>query len=127
MLGYHRLSYHRTIGMSALKFYLKPNCSTCRTAKSWLRAQGGAFEEVDLNKGLSVEQLDRLIGSRDHRPFLNSRNELYRERRMKDNPPSRAEALELMAAHPNLIKRPILVKGDEIVLGFLEEQMRGLL
>ena len=68
-----------------------------------------------------------MIGKRDYRVFLNSRNELYRERGMKDNPPTRAEALELMAAHPNLIKRPILVKGGEIVLGFQEEAMRGLL
>jgi arsenate reductase-like glutaredoxin family protein len=44
---------------------------------------------------------------------------------MKQSPPARAEALELMAAHPNLIKRPILVKGDEIVLGFQEDEMRG--
>lgn len=74
-----------------------------------------------------MEQLDRLIGARDYRPFLNSRNELYRERKMKEAPPSRAEALQLMAANPNLIKRPILVKGDEMVLGFQEEEMRGLL
>jgi arsenate reductase-like glutaredoxin family protein len=46
---------------------------------------------------------------------------------MKDNPPSREEALQLMAAHPNLIKRPILLKGSEIVLGFQEEEMRRLL
>jgi arsenate reductase-like glutaredoxin family protein len=46
---------------------------------------------------------------------------------MKESPPSRAEALALMAAHPNLIKRPILVKGAEMVLGFQEEDMRGLL
>jgi arsenate reductase/regulatory protein spx len=85
------------------------------------------LEEVDLNKGLTVEQLDRLIGKRDYRAFLNSRNELYRERKMKDNPPPRAEALELMAGNPNLIKRPILVKGGEIVLGFQEEEMRRLL
>jgi len=74
-----------------------------------------------------VEQLDRLIGKRDYRAFLNSRNELYRERNMKENPPPRQEALELMAAHPNLIKRPILVKGGEMVLGFQEDEMRGLL
>lgn len=74
-----------------------------------------------------MEELDRLIGKRDYRPFLNSRNELYRERNMKENPPSRDEALQLMAAHPNLIKRPILIKGGEIVLGFQEEEMRGLL
>jgi arsenate reductase-like glutaredoxin family protein len=71
--------------------------------------------------------LDRLIGERDYRSFLNSRNELYRERKMKDNPPSRAEALKLMAAHPNLIKRPILVKRGEIVLGFQEAEIERML
>jgi arsenate reductase-like glutaredoxin family protein len=74
-----------------------------------------------------VEELDRLIGARDHKLFLNSRNELYRERNMKENPPPRAEALRLMAANPNLIKRPILVKGTQIVLGFDEEEMAKLL
>ena len=73
---------------------------------------------MDLSRGLSVEELDRLIGPRDYKLFLNSRNELYRERKMKENPPSRAEALELLAANPNLIKRPLLVKGKQIVLGF---------
>ena len=80
-----------------------------------------------MNKGLTVGQLDRLIGKRDYRLFLNSRNELYRERGMKENPPSRAEALELMAANPNLVKRPILVKGGEIVLGFQQAEMEKLL
>jgi arsenate reductase-like glutaredoxin family protein len=61
--------------------------------------------------------LDRLIGKRDYRQFLNSRNELYRERSMKENPPPRAEALKLMSENPNLIKRPILVDGDQITLG----------
>ena len=82
---------------------------------------------MDLNRGLTVEELDRLIGKRDYRAFLNTRNELYRERNMKEKPPSRAEALQLMAAHPNLIKRPILIKGGEMVLGFQEEEMRRLL
>jgi arsenate reductase-like glutaredoxin family protein len=73
---------------------------------------------VDLNRGLSVEELDKLIGKRDYKSFLNTRNELYRERGMKENPPSRAEALKLMAANPNLIKRPILVEGSQMALGF---------
>jgi arsenate reductase-like glutaredoxin family protein len=36
---------------------------------------------------------------------------------MKENPPPRAEALKLMSENPNLIKRPILVDGESIVLG----------
>jgi arsenate reductase-like glutaredoxin family protein len=82
-----------------------------------LREKGVQFEEIDLNKGLPVEALDQLIGTRDYREFLNSRNELYRERNMKQSPPSRTEALKLMSLHPNLIKRPILVDGARIVLG----------
>ena len=82
---------------------------------------------MDLNRGLSVAELEQLIGKRDYRLFLNSRNELYRERGMSDNPPPRAEALRLMAENPNLIKRPILVKGREIVLGFNEQALSGLL
>jgi len=74
-----------------------------------------------------VEELDKLIGKRDYRLFLNSRNELYRERGMKENPPPRDQALRLMSENPNLIKRPILVKGSEIVLGFDEEAMAGLM
>lgn len=41
---------------------------------------------------------------------------------MKANPPSRAEAISLMAAHPNLIKRPLLVKGGKILFGFDEAE-----
>jgi arsenate reductase-like glutaredoxin family protein len=88
-----------------------------------LREKGARFEEVDLNRGLSVAELEKLIGKRDYRLFLNSRNELYRERGMKDDPPSRAEALKLMAENPNLIKRPILVVGTEVVLGYDEDAL----
>ena len=80
--------------------------------------KGVHVEVVDLNQGLTEEQLDRLIGDRDYRKFLNARNELYREKDMKANPPPRAEAIRLMAAHPNLIKRPLIVRGGEILFGF---------
>ncbi len=71
--------------------------------------------------------MNGLIGDRDYKMFLNSRNELYREKNMKEAPPSRSEAIALMAKHPNLIKRPILVKGRQILLGFNPEEMRKAL
>lgn len=82
---------------------------------------------MDLNKGLSEADLDVLIGKRDYRQFLNSRNELYRERDMKSNPPPREEAIKLMAANPNLIKRPLFIKGKEIVFGYDEAAVKELL
>jgi Spx/MgsR family transcriptional regulator len=97
-----------------LQLYLKPNCSTCRKAKALLREKGVPFNEVDLNRGLSQAEIDKLIGLRDYQEFLNTRNQLYREQGMKQNPPSRAEAIRLMSEHPNLIKRPILVDGNSV-------------
>ena len=76
---------------------------------------------------MTEKELNALIGDRDYKMFLNTRNELYREMNMKDAPPSRAEAIGLMAKHPNLIKRPILVKGKQILLGFNPDEMRKAL
>lgn len=85
------------------------------------------LEFRDLNTDrMSVEELDALVGERDYREFLNTRNELYRERNMKEHPPSRAEALRMMAAEPNLIRRPVVIAGNRIVLGFDEEALKKL-
>lgn len=110
-----------------IKFLQKPNCTTCRKAKAFLEKHKADLDLRDLGKErMSVEELDELIGKRDHRMFLNTRNELYRKRGMSRNPPSRDEALELMAAQPNLIRRPVAVRGFEIVLGYDEEALKDL-
>ena len=80
---------------------------------------GAELETRDLDtQPLSEKELQNLIATRDYLRFLNSRNELYRERNMAEKPPSREEAIRLMSKNPNLIKRPIAVRGDEMVLGF---------
>jgi arsenate reductase-like glutaredoxin family protein len=86
-----------------------------------------AFDSRDLDiQQLSEAELDKLIGDRDYKLFLNSRNELFRKRKMKEHPPTRAEAIKLMAKEPNLIRRPLLVRGGEILFGFDEEAYRKL-
>jgi arsenate reductase-like glutaredoxin family protein len=46
---------------------------------------------------------------------------------MKENPPPRQEAIRLMAENPNLVRRPLLVKGEQIVYGFDPQAMELLL
>jgi arsenate reductase-like glutaredoxin family protein len=58
--------------------------------------------------------------------FLNTRNEMYRAKNMKENPPSREEMLKLMAAEPNLIRRPVVLRGSDIVLGYDEEALKRI-
>ena len=110
-----------------IKFLQKPSCSTCRKAKAFLEKRKALLELRDLGKErLSAEELDALIGNRDHRAFLNTRNELYRTRKMGQNPPSREEALQLMASEPNLIRRPVVLRGTDVVLGYDEEALKRI-
>lgn len=88
---------------------------------------GASLQERDLGKDpLSETELQALIGEADIGGFLNTRTPLYREQQMKTNPPPKAKAIKLMVQDPNLIKRPIVVKGRTKVLGFDEEKLRAL-
>jgi len=113
-------------GKSA-QFLQKPTCTTCRKARAYMESRGFDLHFRNLDKErLSSEELEKLIGGRDHREFLNTRNALYRQKNMKRNPPSRAEAVRMMAAEPNLIRRPVILAGGRIVLGFDQEKIDGL-
>jgi arsenate reductase len=108
----------------ALRFLHKPHCTSCRNARGFLEKRGVELDLRDLGKDrLTAEELDQMIGDRDYRKFLNTRNELYRQRKMAQNPPTRSEALRLMATEPNLIRRPVVIRGDQIVLGFDEKAL----
>jgi len=75
---------------------------------------------------LRADEIENLIGKRDYRTFLNTRNEIYRQKNMKENPPSRQEAIRMIAEEPNLIRRPIIISGNKILLGFEQESIDEL-
>ena len=86
------------------------------------------LKERDLGKQpLSEVELRSLFAGRDPRDFLNPRNEQYRAMNMKEKPPSAADAIRLMAKNPNLIRRPLVVRGKRMVAGFDEQALRDLL
>lgn len=111
-----------------IQFLQKPTCTTCRKAKAYLEKMGAELELRSLDtEPLSEVELDKLIGARDYKTFLNTRNELYREKKMSEKPPTRAEAIRLMAKTPNLIRRPVVIRGNQIVLGFDEDAFQKLM
>ena|ERR1700674_4861664 len=108
-------------------FLHKPTCSTCRRARDFMEKRGFQLYFRDLaTERLSVAELEKLIGERNYTEFLNTRNALYHEKKMKENPPSRREAIRLMAKEPNLIRRPVVVAGGRVVVGFDEKGMARL-
>jgi Spx/MgsR family transcriptional regulator len=105
-------------------FLHKPTCATCRKARRFMEKRWYHLNFRDLIKNpLTSAELAKLIGKHDHEDFLNPRSELYHENNMKDKPPSRREAIGLMAMDPNLIRRPVIVAGGRVVIGYDENGM----
>jgi Spx/MgsR family transcriptional regulator len=116
----------KKIGKS-VQFLQKPTCTTCRKARAYMENRSFDLHFRNLDKErLSSDELEKLIGDRDHSEFLNTRNEMYRRKNMKQNPPTRAEAIRMMVGEPNLIRRPVIVAGGRVVLGFDQEKIDRL-
>ncbi len=86
------------------------------------------FEEREYGKNpFSEKELRDIIGDAPIEQFLNTRTPLYREKNMKQKPPSKDEAIKLMLKDANLLKRPIFIKGRKKLTGFNETQVKELL
>ena len=111
----------------SVEFLQKPTCTSCRNARAYMEKCGFDLRLRDIGKDrLRPEEIENLIGDRDYRQFLNTRNELYRRNNMKENPPTRAQAVNMIAAEPNLIRRPIIIAGKKMILGFDQESIDEL-
>jgi arsenate reductase-like glutaredoxin family protein len=86
------------------------------------------FKEREYGKKpLSEKELREIIGDGPIEMFLNTRTPLYRERKMKEKPPAKEAAIKLMLKDPNLLKRPVLIKGKKKLAGFNESEVKQLL
>ena len=93
-----------------------------------MQAKKVDFEEREYGKQPFTEkELREIIGGDPIEPFLNTRTPLYRERNMKLKPPSKDEAIKLMLKDPNLLKRPVIIKGKKKLTGFNEIELKELL
>jgi len=116
-----------TMAGRRVRFYHKSNCGSCRKAKAVLENLGLDLDVRDLiREPLNRNELTDLIGSTDIREFLNPGASLFKQRRMQSAPPTRSEAIRLMMEDPNLIRRPIIIKGKRKVFGFEETVLKDL-
>ena len=89
---------------------------------------GVELDERDYAKApLSTAELKDLFGGRDPRDFLNSRSPAFKAMGLAGKSLTSEQALALMAKEPNLIKRPIVVAGKEMIAGFDRDRLRAAL
>lgn len=109
-----------------------PKCSTCRKALNYLRAKSVEFEARDIKESPpSKEELKDWLGrsALPVKKFFNTSGQVYKTLGLKDKVPSMSteEALELLAGDGMLVKRPILLAGEKVLVGFREEEWNGVL
>ena len=104
-----------------------PKCTTCKRAKKWLDEHQISYEERDIKgNNPSLEELKEWY-QRSGLPlkrFFNTSGMLYKEMKLKDKLPemSEDEQLALLASDGMLVKRPIVVTEDQVLVGFKEAQ-----
>ncbi len=104
-----------------------PPCGTCKKAKKYLKGQGAAFDCRHIaEEPPTREELEtwREKSGLPLKRFFNTSGKEYRELALKEKLPamSEAEQFELLSSDGMLVKRPILVKGDTVLVGFKEKE-----
>lgn len=104
-----------------------PPCSTCRKAKAWLDSHDVAYTARHIkDENPTYEELKdwHAQSGLPLKKFFNTSGQLYKSMQLKDRLPgmSEDEQLHLLAEDGMLVKRPILVDGERVLVGFRENE-----
>lgn len=110
-----------------MTFICYEKCGTCRKAKAWLEAKGVAYDLRPIKENNpTADELRGWIAASGLpvRKFFNTSGLLYKSMDLKNRLPemSEEEMLELLASDGMLVKRPILVGEDFVLVGFREDE-----
>ena len=106
-----------------MKFICYPKCSTCQKARKWLDDNGIAYKLRDIKtENPTYEELAawHALSGLPLKKFFNTSGQLYRSMELskKLSDMSEEEQLALLASDGLLVKRPIAVDGDKVLVGF---------
>ena len=109
-----------------------PPCSTCKKAKKWLEDQGIAYTARHIKEqNPTYEELKSWYekSGLPLKKFFNTSGLVYKSLELKDKLPAMTEEeqLRLLATDGMLVKRPLLVHGDRVLVGFKEAEWEALL
>ena len=110
-----------------MKFYGYNKCGTCRKAQKFLQEQNISFTDMDITENPPPKSvLKKAMKLKGMKKLFNTSGVQYKELNIKDKikDMKESEAIDLLAGNGRLIKRPIAVDGDQITVGFSEEEYR---
>lgn len=110
-----------------MKFIYYNKCSTCQKAKTWLEGKGASFEERAIKEENPTKEELKEWHTRSGLPlkrFFNTSGNVYKSLGLKDKlkDMTEEEQYELLATDGMLVKRPLLVADDFVLVGFKEQE-----
>ena len=110
-----------------LKFICYPKCTTCQKAKKWLDDRGTSYELRDIKtENPTLDELSAWYqkSGLHLKKFFNTSGLLYKSLELKTKLPTMTdeEMLQLLASDGMLVKRPLLIGDDFVLVGFKEAQ-----
>ena len=110
-----------------IKFICYPKCTTCQKAKKWLDENGAAYDERDIKlQNPTYEELSAWykMSELPLKKFFNTSGLLYKSMELKTKLPQMTdeEMLNLLSTDGMLIKRPLVIGEDFVLVGFKGEE-----
>ena len=110
-----------------MQFICYSKCTTCQKAKKWLDEKNISYQERAIkaeNPGYEDLKDWLAVSGLPVKKFFNTSGLLYKEMNLKDRLPqmSEDEQLRLLASDGMLVKRPLLIGGDWVLVGFKETE-----
>ena len=115
--------------MKNIQIYHNPRCSKSRAGLALLEAQGIEPEIIKyMDTPPTTEELTALLQKLDMKPreLMRTKETIYKELGL-DDVENEKQLIEAMVAHPKLIERPVVIKGDKAVIGRPLENIEALL
>tara|TARA_R110000868_G_scaffold365772_1_gene628679 strand:- start:895 stop:1314 length:420 start_codon:yes stop_codon:yes gene_type:complete len=104
------------------------NCDTIRKTKKWLEANEVEYEFIDLKKEpLTIDEIKELEFKVGLDVLVNKRGTTYRNLGLKEKDFSNEEMLEVLEQNQSMIKRPVLVLNEAVLVGYDEEAFKNFI
>jgi Spx/MgsR family transcriptional regulator len=115
---------------TGFEYYGYDNCTSCKNAEGMLKDAGVSYAKREYFKQrFTVEELRALFARAGVTPreMLSLRSRPYKHLGLADRELTEDAILELMAEYPALIRRPLLISGDEVQVGFNREKLGSMI
>ncbi|WP_247927059.1 Spx/MgsR family RNA polymerase-binding regulatory protein [Streptococcus constellatus] len=110
--------------------FLSPSCTSCRKARAWLSNHEVPFEEHNImTSPLSAPELQYILSLTENGTddIISTRSKIFQKLNLDVENLSISELLRLIEENPSLLRRPIILEGKRMQIGFNEDEIRAFL